>query len=81
VWWRHLPIARRLTIDALHSLLADLEFDSWPDHSMTLQIDTVAFLPDVCCKAALLNRWGAKLFQLGREMFQDNAIITPGHEF
>jgi len=30
---------------------------------------------------ALLNRWAAKLLKVGREMFRDNAIITPGHEF
>jgi len=38
-------------------------------------------------RAALLNRWAAahwwaaKLLQVGREMFRDNAIITPSHEF
>jgi len=31
--------------------------------------------------AALLNQWAAKLLQVGREMFRDNAVIMPSHEF
>jgi len=32
-------------------------------------------------RTALLNWWAAQLLQVGREMFRDNAMNTPSHEF
>jgi len=43
--------------------------------------NTAVLLAFLLLKAALLNQWAAKLLQVGREMFPDNAIITPSHEF
>jgi len=49
--------------------------------------NTAAQFIDLSHKPALLNWWAAvhwwatTLFQVGREMFRDNAKITPSHEF
>ena len=51
-------------------------------HSVVLVRKTIRCAKSIrYISTALLNRWAAKLLQLGREMFRDNVIITPSHEF